>query len=401
MRRTCEQRLEMSLENACALIADCPHTTAQDEGVGYPLVRTPNIGYGRLVFDKMHRVSRAVYDIRNKRAKPLPGDLIYAREAPAGNVALIMPGQEVCLGQRTVLIRPNPEIVDSAFLTYYLLAPAQRNKLLGTATGATVAHVNVPAIRNLEISLPSLPTQKRIADILSAYDDLIENNRRRMEILEESARLIYRKMLGGKRTNGTKMPLSELADVVMGQSPESSTYNEDGVGLPFHQGVAGFGDRYPINEKWCTAGTRFAEEGDVLFSVRAPVGRINVSREKIVIGRGLAAMRAKNGCQSWLLHTLKNHFSKEDMIGVGCIFASTTKKELFSVELFVPPEVEIEKFEQEVAPMDEQIRVLTDVNLKLAKARDMLLPKLMSGKVGDEMLKDLEAEVHCGGRGTL
>lgn len=364
------------LDEFCLLIADCPHSTAQDEGQGFPLVRTPNIGNGRLIFEKMHRVSRAVYEARNKRAKPQAGDLIYAREAPAGNVALITKGQEVCLGQRTVLLRPNPTMADSAFLTYYLLAPEQRHRLLGTATGATVTHVNLPAIRNLEVALPPLTIQRRIADILSAYDDLIENNRRRIAILEETARLTYRKWFGGAEQGGTAT-LGEIADVVMGQSPESKTYNDNGEGLPFHQGVTGFGFRYPRNEMWCTAGTRFAEEGDILFSVRAPVGRINVAGERIVIGRGLSAMRAKNGFQSWLLYALKHHFSKEDMIGVGCIFASTTKKELLSVALPFPPDEEIAAFEQIAGPIDAQIKALSMQNASLAAARDMLLPRLM------------------------
>ena len=367
------------LDEVCLLIADCPHSTAQDEGQGFPLVRTPNIGNGRLIFEKMHRVSRAVYEARNKRAKPQAGDLIYAREAPAGNVALITKGQEVCLGQRTVLLRPNPTMADSAFLTYYLLAPEQRHRLLGTATGATVTHVNLPAIRNLEVVLPPLPVQRRIADVLSAYDDLIENNRRRIAILEETARLAYRKWFGGAE-QGRTATLGEVADVVMGQSPESKTYNADGEGLPFHQGVTGFGFRYPQNEMWCTAGTRFAEEGDILFSVRAPVGRINVAGERIVIGRGLSAMRAKHNCQSWLLYTLKNHFSKEDLIGVGCIFASTTKKELLSVRLPSPADEEVSAFEQIAAPIDAQIKALSKQNVALATARDMLLSRLMKGE---------------------
>ena len=131
---------------------------------------------------------------------------------------------------------------------------------------------------------------------------------------------------------------------------------------------------------WCTAGTRFAEEGDILFSVRAPVGRINVAGERIVIGRGLSAMRAKNGCQSWLLYALKHHFSKEDMIGVGCIFASTTKKELLSEALPFPPDEAIAAFEQIAGPIDAQITALSRQNAFLATARDMLLPRLMNGE---------------------
>ena len=364
-------------------IYDGPHATPPPcEIPGHYFLGIPQITpTGHIDLANPRYIAASDYSRWTKRVTPRHGDVVFSYEATLNLYAQIPEGMKCCLGRRMGLVRPDPKKLDYRFLYYYFFSPEWRSVVKSrTLTGATVDRLPIKTFPDFPITLPPLPIQKRIADILSAYDDLTENNRRRMEILEESARLIYRKMFGGKKTNGTKMPLSELADVVMGQSPESSTYNEDGVGLPFHQGVAGFGDRYPINEKWCTAGSRFAEEGDILFSVRAPVGRINVSREKIVIGRGLAAMRAKNGCQSWLLHTLKNHFSKEDMIGVGCIFASTTKKELFSVELFVPPEVEIEKFEQEVAPMDEQIKVLTDMNLKLAKARDMLLPKLMNGR---------------------
>ena len=97
------------LNKLCELIVDCPHSTAPDEGEGYPLIRTPNIGPGYLDLTDVHRVSKEAYDIRNARAVPQPMDLILAREAPAGNVGIIREGQWVCLGQRTVLIRPSEQ----------------------------------------------------------------------------------------------------------------------------------------------------------------------------------------------------------------------------------------------------------------------------------------------------
>ena len=183
---------EFLLNEVCELIVDCPHTTANDEGKGFPLVRTPNISKGRLVYDGMHRVCEDVYNKRNARAIPQENDLIFAREATAGNVALIQKGEKVCLGQRTVLIRPNQEKVNPAFLTYFLLAPKQQYNLLSTANGATVAHVNLPTIRNLKIDLPELPTQHRIATILSRYDSLIENYQKQIKLLEEAAQRLYK-----------------------------------------------------------------------------------------------------------------------------------------------------------------------------------------------------------------
>jgi len=182
----------MILSEVCEFIVDCPHSTAVDEGIGYPLIRTPNVGKGRLILDSVHRVSEETYQKRNARAIPKAGDLIFAREAPAGNVALIQDGQEVCLGQRTVLIRPDTNKVDAAFLTYYILAPEQQYRLLGSANGATVAHVNLPIIRNLDILLPDILVQKAVSKILTAYDDLIENNQKQIKLLEEASQRLYK-----------------------------------------------------------------------------------------------------------------------------------------------------------------------------------------------------------------
>ena len=183
---------EVMLNDICELIVDCPHTTAVDEGHGYPLVRTPNIGKGRLVYNGMHRVSEEVYNKRNFRAVPQEDDLIFAREATAGNVALIQKGEKVCLGQRTVLLRPNKALVNPTFLTYFLLAPKQQYNLLCTANGATVAHVNMSTIRNLKLKLPHLQIQNKIGMILSRYDSLIENYQKQIKLLEESAQRLYK-----------------------------------------------------------------------------------------------------------------------------------------------------------------------------------------------------------------
>lgn len=184
--------MRVKLNDICELIIDCPHSTEPDEGRGYPIIRTPNIGVGYLDLEGVQRVSRAAYDRRNVRAVPRPGDLIMAREAPAGNVGIIREGMEVCLGQRTVLIRPDAKSVNSLFLNYYLNAPRQRHNLLRNSNGATVSHVNMPIIRNLPVELPDLETQRRIAGVLSAYDELIENNRKQIKLLEEAARRLYK-----------------------------------------------------------------------------------------------------------------------------------------------------------------------------------------------------------------
>ena len=168
----------MTLSDVCTKISDCPHSTAVDEGKGHPLLRTPNIGKGVLLLDGVHRVSDAVYEQRTARAVPEKGDLVLAREAPAGNVAIIDTDERVCLGQRTVLLKVDKEKADPRFLAYYLLSPKSQYALLGTANGATVAHANMSTITRVPVELPSLEKQKEVAQILEVIDSKIECNNR-------------------------------------------------------------------------------------------------------------------------------------------------------------------------------------------------------------------------------
>jgi len=216
-----------------------------------------------------------------------------------------------------------------------------------------------------------------------------------MELLEDAARQLYHEWFARHRFPGhehtrvtkgvpegwSRKQLGDLAEIMMGQSPKSKYYNEDGEGLPFHQGVTDFGDRFVTHRIYSTAQNRIAEPGDILCSVRAPVGRLNVTLDKIVIGRGLAALRSKTGNQSLLLQQLRAYFFKEDIIGGGAIFASVTKKEFSEQEMMVPPEQLKRAFEEITVLIDGQLRVLYLQIQQLRTARDLLLPRLMSGEI--------------------
>ena len=167
----------------------------------------------------------------------------------------------------------------------------------------------------------------------------------------------------------------------MGQSPKSEYYNDIGEGLPFHQGVSDFGRRFPTHTKWTTVDKRLAEPGDILFSVRAPVGRINVAPDRLVVGRGLSAIRALDGFQNFLLMQLKDKFSVEDSMGGGTIFNAVTKKDMESIVLLKPTTVVLKAFEAMAAPMADLVANLTRQNIALQAARDLLLPRLVSGEL--------------------
>lgn len=282
--------------------------------------------------------------------------------------------------------------IDKNFLYYKII---DLNKYFySKAYGAAIQNINTDTLRRTRINLPPIETQKRIASILSAYDDLIENNLKRIKLLEETAQNIYKEWFVNFRfpnyentpiNQETGLPegwevkkLSELVILTMGQSPESEFYNTNGEGLPFHQGVTGYGHRFVSHSTYCSKITRVAEEGDILFSVRAPVGRLNIAPERLIIGRGLSAIKNNRNCQSFQFYQLKNHFFQEDMIGGGAIFNSVTKNDLENQLLISPSEKIVDDFEIVVKPIDAQIWKLNLQNQKLKEARDILLPRLMN-----------------------
>lgn len=176
--------------------------------------------------------------------------------------------------------------------------------------------------------------------------------------------------------------LSDIAIVTMGQSPKGDTYNEDGVGTVFFQGRAEFGIRFPTRRLYTTDPKRMAQANDALMSVRAPVGDMNVAYEDCCIGRGLAAIRSKNGHQSFVLYTMYDlHEELNVFNGEGTVFGSINREALNTMPISIPPKKVLDEFEAIVAPMDAAIRNNYDEICRLEAIRDILLPRLMSGEL--------------------
>ena len=293
------------------------------------------------------------------------------------------------------ILRGKANIADDT----YLLACLNNADIKPFVTGAAQPKLSQGNLRLIEIPLPPLPIQQRIAGILSAYDELIENSQRRIKLLEAMARALYREWFVHFRFPGHEnhprvpSPLGEipqgwevkkLKDVcrlTMGQSPKSEFYNEAGDGVAFHQGVTDFGDRFPSDRLFCTADGRIAEAGDILFSVRAPVGRMNIANKKILLGRGLSAIRHNQGCQAFLWEQLKNRFTEVDMMGNGSIFASVTKDDMQGIELLCPSPPLIEVVTKHFDPVHSEIAALGQQIQTLRSTRDLLLPRLLSGQI--------------------
>ena len=327
------------------------------------------------------------------------GDLVVCEGGEPGRCAL-WKNQVPNMKIQKALHRVRPyECLDSHYLLYWFLEAGHRNFFDQFCTGATIKHLPGEKLANIEIDVPPLDVQKRIAGVLSAYDELIENCQRRIKLLEQMARSLYREWFVhfrypdhekiplvdsplGKIPQGWEVrKLKDTCRLTMGQSPKSEFYNNTGSGLPFHQGVTDFGERFPVDRLFCTVEGRIAEAGDILFSVRAPVGRINIADKRIILGRGLSAICHKELLQSCLWEQLKNRFTEVDMMGNGAIFASVTKAEMEGIEILCPPNDLIRTANELLWPIHSELGLLTRNIAKLRKTRDLLLPRLMSGRL--------------------
>lgn len=367
-----------------------------DEGV--PLLRGQNINPYALDLTNLKYISQETHR-KWKKSALKPGDVVIVRVGYPGTACVIPEGIGDLNAASLVIVRPNPTILDSKFLSYVINSPWGKAQVAGRLVGSAQQVFNTQTAAELEIPAPPLPVQRRIAGILSAYDELIENSQRRIRILEEMARALYREWFvhfrfpGHEKAKLVDSPLgpipqgwevkklSEVCRLTMGQSPKSEFYNEAGDGLPFHQGVTDFGDRFPTDRLFCTTDGRIAEAGDILFSVRAPVGRMNIARRKIIIGRGLSSIRHTNGHQAFLWEQLRNRFTKDDMMGNGAIFAAVTKDDMQGIELLCPPQSLVLGSDKHFVPIHGEIGKLTFQIQNLRQTRNLLLPRLLSGQV--------------------
>ena len=386
----------MKLLDICETIVDCPHSTAKDEGTGYPLIRTPNVGKGRLKLAGVHRVSENVYNQRNERAVPQVDDLILAREAPVGNVAIIRKGQQVCLGQRTVLIRPNKKYVDPDYLVYYLLSPELQHKLLSSANGATVSHLNMSSIRSLEVQVPEIEVQKRIGAILARIDDKIELNSTINENLEQQAQALFKAWFVDFEPFGGVMP----DDWRMGTLSEICGYSKDKIDI----------DNLTLDSYYSTENMHPNRQGAVQATTLPTIKQTTACKKGDVLISNIRPYFKKIlycfsdcGCSTDVLCFVPNKTDYSAFLycalyadkffdymvagSKGTKMPRGDKQQIMVYPICIPSAEYIEKFNQAVASMLETVYTNRIEENNLANLRDTLLPKLMNGEIDVSAVK--------------
>ena len=331
-----------------------------------------------------------LHDTLKKKVPPeryVKPDDILINSTGAGTAGRIAQIEDVpsatTIDGHMILIRSNGKVTQK-FLGYALKAHQWEVLQLDEgSTGQTELNRD-RLLDEIMINYPvSFDEQNAIVGTLESIDRKLIVNKEINDNLQQQAMSLYAEMfLNSSDSNVTSGTLSDIAVITMGQSPSGSSYNEDGVGEVFYQGRAEFGFRFPKRRLFTTEPKRIAEAGDVLLSVRAPVGDLNIAYERCCIGRGLGAIHSKTDHSSFVLYTMFALRSQLDVFnGEGTVFGSINRDALNAIPIDIPPVTEIDQFEVVAHPIDELIRANYEENCRLEAIRDSLLPKLMSGEI--------------------
>lgn len=418
------------LSELCSLIVDSEHKTAPKDRDGlHPLVRTTDLGVARVDFFRAQRVNPETYASWTRRARPQQGDLILAREAPVGGVGRVPEDVHPVLGQRTVLLRPSPSQTDGRFLMYRLAAPDMQARMTEMATGATVPHLNMADIRALAIpNLPPVIEQRRRAAILASFDELIETNERRIELLEDLARSLYREWFVRFRFPGARGSFSsdrlppgwrvdtidDLCDVVRGRSyRREELTTTDGVPFVNLKCVAPGGGFRRNGVKRYTG--RF-KEAQRVYAGETLVAVTDMTQERRIVGQAfrmpsmeepfavhsldLAVVRPRSDVLRTYLYGVLRYSGLGDRVrhfANGANVLHLAVERILEVRIVVPDDPTLSAFSSHLEAFFSEGELLERTNRDLARTRDLLLPRLVTGQldISDIDLGTLLPEEHA------
>lgn len=420
MRPTRARWERVSVSEVCESIVDCVNKTAPtvDEPTPYKMIRTTNVKKGWVHLWEVKYVTKETFDRWTRRQLPRKGDVILTREAPLGEVGMLRGDDQVFLGQRLVSYRANPAKLDNRFLLYAFQGRDVQAQVKGLGSGATVEHMRVPDCEKLTLSLPPLSEQRRIASILSAYDDLIENSTRRIAILEEMARRIYEEWFVRFRFPGheqVKMVESELGLIPEGwrvvplgdvsainaksirpaNAPDEILYIDIASVVP---GAITQKQPYRFSEAPGRA-RRVVQNGDVIWSCVRPNRRsyalVLQAEAALVASTGFAVLSAKSVPYSYLYFAV----TTDDFVGfltnhaTGAAYPAVTASTFESAPFLMPEKEVADRFHAVAALMLDLSETLKRKNTNLRATRDLLLPKLISGELDVSTLPEPEEAI--------
>ncbi len=318
-----------------------------------------------------------------KGAVIAPEDSVLVSRVRPTRGAIVFIDKNYVVSSAFTILKANKTETSSKFLFYWLSdSKSFLNYLQRKQKGSNYPSVRERDIFEFKIPLPPLEIQKQIVERL---DKIAEAQKLNDELIQKSDELFQ--SLLHKELNPTGKyweikKLGEITEIIMGQSPPSSTYNTKSKGLPFFQGKFEFGETYPTPTKYCFSPIRIAESSDILISVRAPVGNVNLAKDKSCIGRGLAAIRVRKDInQIFLYFFLKMNENNWAKLSVGSTFSAIRRTNLENLKIPLPPIETQRKIIEKLSAVQDYKKKLLEQKSKLKELFESVLNKSMRGEL--------------------
>ena len=394
------------IKNFVLGIYDGPHATPKEVDEGPVFLGIKNVSpEGRLDLSEIRHVSEQEYLKWTKRVTPQKNDVVFSYEATLHRYALIPEGFHGCLGRRMALVRPDQNKIVPRFLHYYFMSPAWRAVVeANVINGVTVDRIPIKKFPDFEVSIPPISKQRSISDILSAYDDLIENNRRRIQLLEQSARILYKewfvhlrfpghehtKIIDGVPEDWERKYIPEVIDINPREKVKKGTIiryvpmaglSTTGMTVDLSESemrTISTSIRYKNNDVLLARITPCLENGKTGFVNFLGADEIACGSTEFIVLRGRLVSPFFTYCLA-RTHTFRETAIKSMIGSSGRQRVQPACFDEFVIDL--PRKVIRERFDDVVSPLFQQIATLVRQIGQLAKGRNLLLPKLMSGEI--------------------
>ena len=385
-------------------IYDGLHATPQESDSGPVFLGIKNVTpQGRLDLSDVRHIAETDYKKWTMRVVPQEDDIVFSYEATLHRYAIVPAGFRCCLGRRMALVRADRTKALPRFLYYYFLTPAWRAVMESNmVSGATVDRIPLAKFPDFEVCLPDLDVQRRVASILSAYDDLIENNRRRIRLLEQAARMLYEEWFVRLRFPGhehaivddgvpagwTARKISEVCDTVGGGTPSTRVpeYWDGEVTWVVPSDVTGndclalLDSERKITEKGLReSSAKVVPPETILMTSRASVGFFALMDREAATNQGfINIIPADEKLRMYLLFNLMNRVPEIRSNAKGTTYPEISKGRFRAMGIVVPESALLKKFSGIASDIIQQVRCLKRSTRQLTEARDLLLPRLVN-----------------------
>lgn len=366
-------------------VRDGTHESPKPTNEGKILITSKNLKGGKIDFSDSYHISLEDFEAINKRSRVEKYDTLMSMIGTVGEVAFVDIEPNFAI-KNVALFKMDGNEKFSKFLFFFFQSSVGKKRILSFLSGSTQKYITLDFLRNLQIPLPPIAEQEKIARVLSTWDTQIQNLESLIAEKQTLKKGLCQILLTAKtRFRGFSedwqvVRLGEVANIVMGASPKSEFYNQDFIGLPLIQGKNDTLEKQSFTTTYTQKSVRECQEGDILMSVRAPIGFLFWASERSSIGRGVCAIQAKQN-QNFLFYILDFLEKKWEKIGQGSTFTAINKNDILDFDLAIPSIAEQEKIAEILSEADNEITLLEQKLESLKSQKKGLMQKLLKGKV--------------------